>query len=79
MRQPNPKINGYKNKGRLSRLYIRQIRAQQLLELRAGRTDEEQLIVLDHRPGRSAKECARLWLRIDPVARGRVLYEGMRA
>lgn len=78
LRQPNPKVNGYKNNGRLARLYIRQIRAQQLLELRAERTDMQQLILLEHRPGRCAKERARLWLRIDPAARGHVLYEGMR-
>lgn len=64
MRQPNPKVNGYKNKRRLARLYIRQIRAQQLLELRAERTDEQQWALLGARPGMAQKERDRLWARI---------------
>ena len=64
MRQPNPKTNGYKNKGRLARLFIRQIRAQQLLALRAERTDEQQWAILGSRPGMAQKEHDRLWGRM---------------
>lgn len=79
MRPPNPKVNGYKNAGRLAALNKRRERAKELLAARDERSDMEQLITLEKRPGRAARERDRLWARISPTERGRVLYVGVSA
>lgn len=60
MRQVHPKTNGYSNVVRLEELRNRQVDALQRQFDRNQLTAAEQLKLLDSRPGKSARERARL-------------------
>lgn len=63
MRERHPKTNGYSNSVRLASLWLRHVAAEERGAARGKRSIEEQLRLLDSRPGTSTRERARLMER----------------
>lgn len=65
MRQIRPKTNGYSNVGRLEALEKRRREARERQAARDGRSDAEQIYLLNRRPGNAARERARIAARYE--------------
>jgi hypothetical protein len=69
MRERHPKMNGYSNAGRLAALAERTAKAEERMAARLARSDEDQIHLLNQRPGCAVRERAKIARRLGMLVR----------